>query len=515
MKHRIKRLHSQIPMSGFVIALIYAAITTASAQFTQQGPKLIGTGAVGAPEWQGYYGALSSDGNTAIVGGRYDDSFTGAAWVYTRIGDTWTQQGSKLVGTGAVGNAGQGCGVAISADGNTAIVGGANDNTFTGAAWVFTRTGNTWTQQGSKLVGTGAVGNAFQGYAVALSADGNTAVLGGYQDNTLMGAAWVFTRSGNTWTQQGSKLVGTDAVGNAQQAVQVALSADGNTLLIGGPADNTNAGAGWVFTRTGNTWTQQGTKLFGAGAIGNADQGSSVSLSADGNTAIIGGYGDNTNAGAAWIFTRTGNTWTQQGIKLFGAGAVGNADQGISAALSSDGNTAIVGGFHDNANAGAAWIFTRTGDTWTQLGSKLVGTEAIGSAEQGNSVALSSDGKTAIVGGWYDNIQAGAFWIFSRSNNVSVGYGTATLPVRHTLYQNYPNPFNPTTTIRYGLPNRSHVTLTVFNTLGQQVAILQNGEQDTGFHEIQFDGSRLASGIYFYRLQAGEFVHTSKMLLMK
>jgi hypothetical protein len=87
--------------------------------------------------------------------------------------------------------------------------------------------------------------------------------------------------------------------------------------------------------------------------------------------------------------------------------------------------------------------------------------------------------------------------------------------VRYALGQNYTNPFNPTTTIRYGLPNRSHVTLAVFNTLGQQVAILQNGEQDAGFHEVQFDGSKLASGVYFYRLQAGEFVHTSKMLLMK
>jgi hypothetical protein len=88
-------------------------------------------------------------------------------------------------------------------------------------------------------------------------------------------------------------------------------------------------------------------------------------------------------------------------------------------------------------------------------------------------------------------------------------------PTSFQLYQNYPNPFNPTTTIRYSLPNRSHAALAVFNTLGQQVAILQNGEQDAGFHEVQFDGSRLASGVYFYRLQAGEFVHTSKMLLTK
>jgi len=83
------------------------------------------------------------------------------------------------------------------------------------------------------------------------------------------------------------------------------------------------------------------------------------------------------------------------------------------------------------------------------------------------------------------------------------------------LYENYPNPFNPLTTIRYGLPNRSHVTLTVFNTLGQQVAVLQNAEQEAGYHEVQFDASGLASGVYFYRMQAGDFVATKRLLLLR
>jgi hypothetical protein len=83
------------------------------------------------------------------------------------------------------------------------------------------------------------------------------------------------------------------------------------------------------------------------------------------------------------------------------------------------------------------------------------------------------------------------------------------------LCQNYPNPFNPSTTIRYGLPNRSYVTLTVYNTLGQQVAQLVNGEMDAGFHEVTFDGAELSSGVYFYRLKAGMYVETKKFVLTK
>jgi hypothetical protein len=151
---------------------------------------------------------LSADGNTAIVGGAADSSGIGAAWVFIRNGGVWTQQGPKLVGTGAVGAAQQGNSVALSADGNTAVIGGNIDNANAGAAWVFTRSGGVWTQQGAKLVGTGAAGAAGQGFSVALSADGNTMLSGGIADGGL-GATWVFTRSGGVWTQQGSKLVGT------------------------------------------------------------------------------------------------------------------------------------------------------------------------------------------------------------------------------------------------------------------------------------------------------------------
>lgn len=386
----------------------------------QPNNKLVGTNYVGTPG-QGYSVALSADGKTAIVGGTADNSSTGAVWVYTRTGSIWTQQGGKLVGSGGVGLIiGQGSSLALSANGNTAIIGADRDNSDAGAAWIFTRSGNVWSQQGGKLVGTGAVNGAqgaWQGWSVALSADGNTAIVGGASDNSNAGAAWVFTRSGNTWTQQGNKLIGTGAIGSyVGLGTSVSLSANGNTAMVGGPLDSSATGAAWVFIRSGGTWTQQGPKLVGTGAIGGAAQGQSVSLAADGNTAIVGGIADDGNKGAAWIFTRNGNIWTQQAPKLVGTGSVGSVVyQGCSVSLSADGNTALVGGEYDDSSRGAIWVYTRTAGIWTQRGSKLVGSGAVGAALQGMSVALSSDASTAIVGGNADNNNIGAAWVFGDS----------------------------------------------------------------------------------------------------
>jgi hypothetical protein len=397
-------------------ALLVFLLAPASAQFFQQGPKLTATGAIGVA-YQGTSVALSADGNTALVGGYNDNDKIGAVWVWTRSGDVWAQ-GPKLVGSGAEGQyVYQGYSVALSADGNTALVGGPADNLDQGAAWVFTRSGGVWTQQGPKLVGSGAEGFPDQGYSVALSADGNTALIGGDLDHAGMGAVWVWTRTGTVWTQQGPKLVGTGAVGTSvYQGWSVALSGDGNTAVVGAMGDDNYTGAVWVWTRNFGAWSQQGPKLVGSGLFGQDPyEGYSVDVAADGNTLIAGRPADGNNTGAAWIFTRSGAVWTQQGPKLVGTGGIGTSLQGISVALSGDGNTALVGGDLDNNSTGAAWVWTRNFGAWSQLGPKLVGAGAAGVAFQGKSVDLSMDAKTALVGGPQDARFTGAAWVFAAS----------------------------------------------------------------------------------------------------
>jgi len=436
------RLQKGILITAVLLRLVPGVVPGARAQFLQQA-KLVGSGSVasiGADPGvkQGAAVGLSNDGSTAIVGGPQDSNLVGAVWAFTRSNGAWSQQGTKLVGTGAVGTALQGASVALSGDGNTAIVGGPRDNGSAGAAWIFTRAGGVWSQQGTKLVGTGAVASGGdlpgvrQGSAVAISADGNTAIVGGPNDNFGAGAVWIFTRSGGVWTQVGAKLVGTAAVGLAEQGVSVALSGDGNTAVVGGRDDNSGVGAVWVFTQSGGVWTQQGGKLLAAGDVGsNPFFGSSVAASTDGNTIVVGAPNDNGSVGAVWVFTRTAGVWSQQGGKLVPGDEVGAGTAGTSVDLSGDGNTAIVGGPADQAPSGAVWIFRRTGVGWFQLGSNLTGAGAQGTAESlGTSVALSTDGSTAIAGGPFDGADVGlnpsalgAAWVFAQ------GAIAATSPV--------------------------------------------------------------------------------------
>ena len=381
----------------------YLVTSITSFPINQQGSNLVGTGSVGS-SFQGYSVALSADGNTALLGGYADNSNVGAAWVFVRSFGVWTQQGNKLVGTGSVGSAKQGYSVALSADGNTALLGGPSDNAALGAAWVFIRSGTTWIQQ-TKLVGSGASGSSGQGIAVSLSANGNIALVGGNMDSPV-GAAWAYSRnSAGTWTQMGSKLVGTGSSSGTgcAQGQSVALSGDGNTALIGAPVDASAMGSAWIFTQSSGNWLQQGAKIVPTENVGNAGFGVASSLSADGNTALIGGSTDSTNVGAAWVFTRTEGVWTSQG-KFVGTNYIGSATQGLGVSMSADGTVALVGGPGDNNFTGAFWYFSLTNGIWSQSGTKISAPGTGTQNKAGQGIVLSADGSTTVVGAYNQNM---------------------------------------------------------------------------------------------------------------
>ncbi len=389
--------------------------------------------------------------------------------------------------------------VALSSDGNTLAVGAPgeasagleadNSAPSAGAVYVYTRSGTTWTQQAYIKASNAEAGDQF-GFAVALSSDGNTlavgapgeasAASGNPADNTAAnaGAVYVFTRNVATWTQDAYVKASTTGAGD-QFGFAVALSGDGNTLAVGAPgeasavsgnpADNTaaNAGAVYVFTGGGTTWTQQA--YIKASNTGAEDQfGISVALSSNGNTLAVSATGEDSaltgvtagivtegtagnaapGAGAVYVFTRIGTAWTQEAyVKASNTGA---GDQfGFSVALSSNGNTLAVGAIGEDSsaigiggsqtdsaattNAGAVYVYTRSGTTWTQ--EAYVKASNTGALDLfGFSVSLSGDGNTLAVGAigessaatgiggsQTDNsaADAGAAYVFTRSISIA------------------------------------------------------------------------------------------------
>jgi hypothetical protein len=379
-----------------------------------------------AGDYFGWSVSISEDGNTAIVGARYEDTggeWAGAAYIFTRSGTSWSEQ-QKIQASDKQGGDFFGNSVAISDDGNTAIVGAQFEDTGganAGAAYIFTRSGTSWSEQ-QKIQASDKQASDQFGDSIAISGDGNTAIVGATREATggsYIGAAYIFTRSGTTWTQQ-QKIQASDKQVGDFFGASVSISSDGNTAIVGAMYEDTgdfDAGAAYIFTRSGTTWTQQ-QKIQASDKQKNDSFGASVSISSDGNTAIVGASKEDTgyfDAGAAYIFTRSGTTWTQQ-QKIQASDKQGIDYFGISVSISEDGNTVIVGAQLEDTggnNAGAAYIFTRSGTSWSEQ-QKIQASDKQGGDDFGNSVAISGDGNTVITGARYENAEgdwAGAAYI--------------------------------------------------------------------------------------------------------
>jgi len=373
----------------------------------------------GSTTRQGTVIALSGDGTTLAVGAPLGNT-VGCVYVYTRSGSSWSLQGT-LIGTGStIGPQGvqQGVSVAISSDGNTVAFGGNLDGNGTkqGATWVFTRTSGVWSQQGSKLFGSGGpnFGN-LQGTSVALSGDGNTLAIGGPGDGVTFanGTVWVFTRTSGVWTQQSGPFYDNTQPGG-RQGYCVSLSSNGNTLCYGGPHVGATGiqGNGWIITRSAGVWTQQAILSAMGGSSGNILLGLSCSLSDDGNTASVGAPADGANNGSVYVYTRSGTTWTQQ-ARLVGS-TLDIYQQGSSCCLSGDGNTLISGGpFANGSNIGVVFVFTRTGTSWSQL-SKLTPTGYSNTdLFHGQSCSISRNSSYIAAGAGGNQSGIGSTWIYT------------------------------------------------------------------------------------------------------
>ena len=358
-----------------------------------------------------YFGhSVSLDGNTALIASLGVDDNGDAihsVYVFTRTKTTWTQQTKLSASDGAPYD---NFGFSVSLSGDTALIGACADDdngNESGSAYVFTRNGTTWIQQAKLLASDGAEGDLF-GSTVSLS--GNTALIGADCDDDggfLSGSAYVFSRTGITWTQQ-QKLTASDSA--AWEWFGRSVSLDGNTALIG-----TGAESAYVFTRTGTIWAQQAKLLA---SDGEADDAFGWSVSLDGDTALIGAELDTNDngigAGSAYVFTRTGATWTQQAKLLASHGT--NLDN-FGEAISLDGDTALIGApayMQIVIGIGSVYIFTRSGTTWTQH-QKLRTLDNAPYNSYGSSVSL--DNNIALIGAPFDDDkgdQSGSAYVFMK-----------------------------------------------------------------------------------------------------
>ncbi len=580
------------------------------------------------------------------------------------------------------GLASQGNDVALSADGNTAIVGGYFDNGYTGAVWVYTRSGGVWTQEGGKLVGTGAVGMPEQGFSVALSADGNTAIAGGYIDDGATGAVWMYYRSGpplitsidDIGNDQGGqvRLAWTRSVADHPDVVQVSSygifrqSSSGNMMdakamplpaemamdssLLGYDfvasvpayqlpgyqtvvptledssasgshsfrflvvANSNDPGRYFVSTVDSGHSVDNLSPIPPAGLLASVGAGPEVELTWSPPTdQDVGRYtvyrstnagftpapGDSVGTSSSMNFTDTSpipgvlSYYRIVAVDVHGnaSGPSGEAAAAVTVTqqfgvqekwnivsvplvMGDYAKTTLFPSATTNAfafengyvaygvlnNGRAYWLKFPGGETISHAG--LVRTaDTVDVAEGWNmvgslSVTIPVSNVGSVPGGivtssffGYDvgysaspTLEPGrGYWVKVSQSGQLVMTSTAIVPsadrIRvedtgelpppppdqvdaavpdaYALEQNYPNPFNPVTTITYALPAAGHVTLSVYNTLGQVVAALVNESQEAGYRSVSFDAAGIPSGVYVYRITAGSFTDVKKMLLLK
>ena len=380
--------------------------------------------------------SVAIDGNTAVVGAYHrnldGNTNVGVAYVFTKDSDdAWSPAATLTASDGAANDE---FGISVAIDGNTIVVGARQDDTRNGAAYVFTKSpdsvwandeNQTYKRETAKLTASDAAADDKFGISVAI--DGNTIVVGARQDDTRNGAAYVFTKaddvawandSGENHKEEAAKLIASDGAANDELGISVAI--DGDTVVAGAHLhdidDNgssiLNAGAAYVFTKPTDGWTDntEGAKFTAPDGAANDEFGVSVAIDVD--AVVVGAHlhdvGANANAGAAYVFTRDSNSgkWGQP-LKLTASN--GHADDGFGNSVAVDGNTAVVGAYlddRDNAasDTGSTYVFARKLGVWSQT-LNLAGPGPDQNDRLGYSVAV--DDGTLLAGAPQDEIDPG------------------------------------------------------------------------------------------------------------
>ncbi|MDB4453702.1 thrombospondin type 3 repeat-containing protein [Pseudomonadales bacterium] len=288
-------------------------------------------------------------------------------------------------------------GYSVAIDGDTAVIGAKTDHYGSGSAYVYVRSNGVWSEQGKLTASDGAYGDDF---GSSVSIDGDTVVISAHSDDdngTNSGLAYVYVRSNGVWSEQ-QKLTASD--GAADDHFGISVSIDGDTAVIGayGDDDNgTNSGSAYVYVRSNGVWSEQ-QKLTASDGAEIDLFGGSVSI--DGDTAVIGARLDDDNgndSGSAYVYVRSNGVWSEQ-QKITASDGSENDRFGYSVSI--DGDTAVIGAQGDGSYSGSAYVYVRSNGVWTEQ-QKLTASDNAEADYFGASVSISGD--TAVIGAYADD----------------------------------------------------------------------------------------------------------------
>lgn len=369
-------------------------------------------------DYFGYRVAISADGNTVAVGAWWDDVLNinqGSVYVYRWSGLEWKEM--RITANDGTTFSLFGNSVAISADGNTLAVAASGYDSSRGVVYVFKWNGASYEQM-QKLKKGSPVNNDCFGRCLAMSYDGKVICVGADGENTNTGSVYVFHWDGSSY-QQFQRLVASDGATDDYFGTSVSTSSDGYRVAVGaifGEGMNSNSGSAYVYRWDGSSWSE--IKIKATNGALNDEFGKSIALSADGNTVVVGasnGEGRAAHSGAAYVYRCNGSSFVETRIIASDGEATDNF--GISAAISSDGDMLAIGASGDDNNgtdSGSTYVYRWNGSSWIET----IITAPNGAAQDafGTSVAISFDGGTLVVGADYDDAafsNQGSVWLYA------------------------------------------------------------------------------------------------------
>ena len=378
------------------------------------------------------------------------------------------------------------------------------------------------TQLGSDIDGEAADDRS--GWSVSMNSAGDRVAIGApWNDGAGDGAGHVrvYEYSNSSWSQLGSDIDGEAA--DDLSGMSVSMNSVGDRVAIGAYGnDGTASEAGHVrvYEYSNSSWTQIGSDIDGEAA--DDLSGRSVSMNSAGDRIAIGAmYNDGTasDAGHVRVYEYSNSSWTQIGSDIDGEAA--SDGSGYSVSMNSAGDRVAIGApWNDGtaSDAGHVRVYEYSNSNWSQVGFDIDG-EAAGDYS-GTSVSMNSAGDRVAIGAMYNDgtaSDAGHVRVYSLTE---LFIDNRMMPTEYAIHQNYPNPFNPVTTLRYDIPENAMINITIYDMLGRQVKTLINQTQDAGYRSVIWDatndyGKPVSAGIYLYQIQAGEYMQTKKMVLLK